>query len=197
MNGLEAIQDRILSEAREKADRIIEQAQAQCAEIMAAAQAQKDQILAAARENTSRQAEAVVLRASSAAALESRRTLLQARQDQLDRVLERALEILSQLPADEKLAFYRDLITLTGATSGEIALAADDAKLGAALLADRAGSFTLAPQPGNFRGGLILRRGPIEDNLTFERLIAINRPQLVKLADEVLTAESEPVQEEP
>ena len=188
MNGLEAIQDRILSEAREKADRITEQAQAQCAEILAAAQQEKEQILAAAQESSRHQAEATVKRAASAAALESRRTLLQARQDQLDKILDRALVILGQLTDEQKLALYRDLLFQTGASGGEITLAARDAALGARLLSSLTGAFTLADQGGQFPGGLILKRGPIEDNLTFERLMAINRPQLIKQADEILSA---------
>jgi len=188
LNGLEAIQDRILSEAREKADRITEQAQAQCAEILAAARQEQEQILAASRESSQRQAEAIIRRATSAAALESRRTLLQARQDQLDQVLDQALASLGQMNAEQKLAFYRGLLSQTGADSGEITLAAGDAALGTRLLASLAGSFTLADQPGQFLGGLILKRGPIEDNLTFGRLMAISRPQMVKLADEILSA---------
>lgn len=188
MNGLEAIQERIISEAREKADRITEQAQAQCAEVLAAAQQEKEQILAAAQESSRRQSEAIIKRAASAAALESRRTLLQARQDQLDKVLDRALAILGQMTAEQKLTLYRDLLLQTGAVNGEITLAAGDSALGARLLASLSGSFTLADQSGQFLGGLILKHGPIEDNLTFERLMAINRPQLIKLADEILIA---------
>ena len=194
MNGLEAIQDRILSEAQEKADRITEQARVQCAEILAAAQKEKDQLLAAASESTSQKAEAIIRRASSAAALESRRTLLQARQDQLDKVLDRALEILCQLPTDEKLAFYGSLLRQTGEKGGEITLSATDLELGARLVSSQGGAYTLSALPGDFLGGLIIRRGPIEDNLTFERLVAINRPQLVKLADETLTSDATPSQ---
>ena len=126
MNGLEAIQDRILTEAREKADRIMTQAQSQCAEILATAESEKNQLIAADQETTDRMADTLIKRASSAAALEGRRIILQARQAQIDRAMDRALEILSEMPSDEKLPLYRSLLQQTGATAGEITLAAAD-----------------------------------------------------------------------
>lgn len=193
MNGLEAIADKILSEAQEKADRLIEQARVQSEETLAAARNEAAQILASSRESTARQADAFMIRAASAAALESRRTLLQARQDQLNQIMVRALSILSEMPENDRLAFYHDLIISSGATSGEITLSSADAHLGSRLEQMMDGHYTIASQAGSFSGGLLLKQGPIEDNLTFERLIAISRPQLVKLADDMLSASGTPV----
>ncbi len=187
MNGLQAIKDRILSEAQGKADQITEQAQSLSAEIVATAKAERDQLLATTRQNATQQAEAILKRANSMAAMESQKMVLQARQEQIARVIDRAAEMLCQLPEAEKVELYRNLLRQTGATSGEITLAAADQLLASQLLKDAPGQFTVAASAGAFTGGFVLRRDLIEDNLTFERLIAADRSQLVRLAASCLS----------
>jgi len=182
LNGLQAIQDRILSEAQETASQIASQAEAGSEEILAAARKDCEQQLAAARISAAAQAESVLNRASSAAALLARKNILQARQDMVDRVLHRAIELLCQMPDREKISFYRQLLEQTRAESGEIVLAAADQRLAAELIAENPGRFTVAAEVGAFTGGLVLRRGLIEDNLTFERLAATSRSELVQIA---------------
>ena len=188
MNGLQAIQDRILSEAKETASQIASQAEAGSGEILAAARKDCEQMLADARKSAAAQAETVLNRARSAAALLCRKNILQARQDLVDQVLRRSIELLCQMPEQEKTAFYRQLLDQTGAQDGEIVLSAADRHLAADLLADYSGRITLAAEAGTFAGGLVLRRGLIEDNLTFERLAATSRSELVQIAAAALAA---------
>jgi V/A-type H+-transporting ATPase subunit E len=192
LNGLQAIQDRILTEAQEKADQMMSQAQCQCAEILAAAIKEKDQIAALSSQSTATQYAAVLKRARSTAALENRRILLQARQSQIDQVLSRSVELLCQFSITEKKAFYQTLLQQTGAIAGEITLAAADQDLASLLFPNLGGQFTLAPAPGKFIGGFVLRRDLIEDNLTYERLFASSRPQLVRLAAAALAGQPIP-----
>ena len=182
MNGLQAIQDRILTEARERADQITGQAQASCAVILAAARTEAEQLLAQARQSAANQAGETLTRARSAAAMQQRKADLQSRQELIDQVLARAIERLGQLPPERKIDLYRQLLRQTQAEAGEIELAAADLRLAGRLLEGLGGSLTIAGTAGSFTGGLILRRGLIEDNLTFERLAAIKRPDLVQLA---------------
>ncbi len=182
MNGLQAIQDRILTEARERADQITGQAQASCAVILAAARTEAEQLLAQARQSAANQAGETLTRARSAAAMQQRKADLQSRQELIDQVLARAIERLGQLPPERKIDLYRQLLRQTQAEAGEIELAAADLPLAGRLLEGLGGSLTIAGTAGSFTGGLILRRGLIEDNLTFERLAAIKRPDLVQLA---------------
>lgn len=182
MNGLQAIQDRILTEARERADQITGQAQASCAAILAAARTEAEQLLAQARQSAANQASETLTRARSAAAMQQRKADLQSRQELIDQVLARAIERLGQLPPERKIDLYRQLLRQTQAEAGEIELAAADLPLAGRLLEGLGGSLTIAGTAGSFTGGLILRRGLIEDNLTFERLAAIKRPDLVQLA---------------
>ncbi len=186
MNGLQAIMDRILSEAQEKAGQITEQTQNQCAEILETAKFESDQLLTAARQNAAAQAEALLNRASSSAMLQSRKTMLQMHQDLIDQAIAGSIELLCRQTDQEKIALYRQLLQETGAKSGEITLALKDQHLAGALLEDAAGHFLVADIAGHFSGGLVLRRDLIEDNLTFERLAATSRPELVRLAAAVL-----------
>lgn len=191
MNGLQAIKDRILSEAQSKADQIAEQAQSQGAEIIADARTDSEKLLDATRQNTIRQADAIIRRAKSTSALESHKMVLQARQDQISNVIARAAEMLCQLPDEEKIDLYRSLLLQTGASSGEITLAASDQHLASQILKDNDGQFAVSSADGSFSGGFVLRRDLIEDNLTFERLIAADRPQLVQIAAAALSGSVE------
>jgi V/A-type H+-transporting ATPase subunit E len=186
LDGLQAIVERILAEARDKAGEIAAQAQARCDGILSDAKAQADVILSDGQKQADIQAQALITRAKSAAALESRKKILGTRQEMIDRVFGQALRSLASLPAQEKLDFYQQLIIGTGAEDGEIVLAAADQLLGRDLLARLPGRFTLSSEAGACSGGLILRRGLIEDNLTFERLIDVQRPRLVNLAADLL-----------
>lgn len=191
MNGLQGIKDRILTDAKDKADHISDQAQKQCEEILAAAKQEIEQIMVNARQSAAAQAQAIINRACSAAALQSRKTILKARQDMIDKVISRSVELLCQLPDQEKIVFYQQMLQQTQSADGEIVLAAADQRLSSELLAGITGQFTIAAEAGSFAGGLVLRRNLIEDNLTFERLVAINRPQLVRLAAAALAGSTD------
>ena len=104
---------------------------------------------------------------------------------QIDSAISPSAEYVCQLPDREKIAFYQELLQLTGACFGEITLAAADQASGVPIAARTDGQFTACCRSGSFAGGLVLRRDLVEDNLTFERLIAVNRPQLVQLVASV------------
>ncbi len=186
MSGLEAIQNRILSEARKKADQIIEQADEQSQEILAAANLELENLRTDSKAKAEEQAKALISRAQSSAAMESRRILLQARQDMIEEVIRRSLVTLGNLPPDDKLSIYKSLILSTGETAGEITLNRQDQDLAKQLLAELGGQFSLSVDIGTFTGGLMLKNDAIEDNMTFERMAAISRPHLIKLAAETL-----------
>lgn len=191
MNGLQAIKDRILSEAQGKADKIAEQAQVQCTEIIADAKNEREKLLDTTRQSTVRQSDTIIKRAKSTSALESHKMILQARQDQISNVISRAADMLCQLPDEKKVNLYRALLQQTGAINGEITLAASDLHLADQILKDGTGQLTVSSVAGSFSGGFVLRRDLIEDNLTFERLIAADRPQLVRIAATALSGSVE------
>ncbi|MEA4889463.1 MAG: V-type ATP synthase subunit E family protein [Clostridiaceae bacterium] len=186
MNGLEAIQDRILAEAREKANEILNHARQSAAETLASARQCNEAQLAETRQKASAQAEAIKSRARSMAAMEKRKALLQARRDLVDQAVDIAAVQLRQLDTDKKIAFYRQLLLRAKMQTGELVLSAADFNLGERIIADYSGSIHLAAAPGAFEGGLIIRQELIEENLTLDLIIKNRRSQLVRLAASVL-----------
>lgn len=185
MNGLQAIRERILDEARQAAAQIDEQAEKQVGEILSVAEQDKTKIVTEAEIKAEKQAEALLARARSTALMESRKTLLEARQQMIDRAISGAVEQIRTLPEEQRVAYYRDLIASSSIKNGEIILSAADRHLADRLLKGR-DDLRLSDEIGRFNGGLILRRGQVEDNLTLAIIIAGRRPELVRAAADIL-----------
>ncbi len=109
--------------------------------------------------------EALLARAQHAALMESRKTLLEARQQMIDRAISGAVEQIRTLPEEQRVAYYRDLIASSSIKNGEIILSAADRHSADRLLKGR-DDLRLSDEIGRFNGGLVLRRGQVEDNLT-------------------------------
>lgn len=186
VDGLQAIQNRILKEAEATAAAILEQARSTAAESDRQAETQVAILRTEALGRADVQTAAILSRAASTAAMDSRRQQLLARQQLIDQVILMAGKQLHAMPDQEKLALYVNMVNSLQAESGEIALAQNDSHLGAALLEKLGPAFTLATQPGEFEGGVVLRRDRIEDNLTFDLMIRHERPRLSALAAQVL-----------
>lgn len=192
MEGLEAIKLRILADAREEADAILRQARETAAELKEKNDQAAAQLLAEARQTGKARAEAVVSRARSLAALDQRKTLLGARQELVDETIRLALERLTALEPERKLALYQALIEQSGMAEGEVILSRQDQMLGPRLLLQSRRQISVSEQAGDFAGGLVIRSGLIEENLTFETMIKNDRPVLVRLAADILFAAEEP-----
>ncbi len=186
MNGLQAIQDRILSEAKDTAAQIEEQADLRIAGLLAAANAEKEQLINGIKQASDLQVRNMMARTQSAAAMESRKMLLQAQQTLIDQVIEQAISRICQMADPDKIVFYRRLLEQSPISSGEVVLSAADRHLADQLLAGLSGQLNLAQEPGDFTSGLILRRDLIEDNLTLESLVTSIRSELVRIAADIL-----------
>ncbi|MGI6333887.1 MAG: V-type ATP synthase subunit E [Saccharofermentanales bacterium] len=185
MNGLQAIRERILDEARQAAAQIDEQAEKQVGEILSVAEQEKIKIVTEAEVKAEKQAEALLARARSTALMESRKKLLQARRQMIEQAISGAVERIRALPERQRIAYYRDLIASSSIKDGEIILSAADRHLADQLLEGRDG-LRLSDETGRFNGGLILRQGQVEDNLTLAIIVAGRRPELVRMAADVL-----------
>jgi V/A-type H+-transporting ATPase subunit E len=188
LDGLKKIQDRILEQAQDKAAEIAARAQEQCESIIEQAQLEQNRILSETRAKAQAQADAVLNRARSLAAMEKRKNILQKKQKLIDRVIDQALIQVCSMPADKKLELYESMIRRTGAINGVITLSADDLPLGGQLISKLGSGFELSDIPGSFAGGLVLLRGRIEDNLTFDLIVRNHRPQLSATAASALSA---------
>lgn len=186
MDGIEAIVEHILADAREKAAQI----EAGAAEQIDQIKTQADQACASIRQDADHKgqqaAAAVINRASSQAALEARRVLLEARQNLIDEVIADATHQLGELSDPEKKDLYVRMIQATGSSGGTVTANAADLALMQDVVAVLGKGWDLSTEPGTFSGGLSLSRGRIVENLTFDLLVRNLRPQLAALAAGIL-----------
>lgn len=190
MNGLDAILNRIMTDAEDRIRDIREQADARCAELTASAEQEADRITGEARKKAEEQAAVLVRRAESLSVLETRKSILSARQMLIDEVIDQAAARLAALPSDKKAVLYRQLLLENARGSETVVFSREDATNVDGILdaINRENGWQLKrdPVPGDFSGGLILRQDLIETNLTVNLLIRSLRPELVSLAAKAL-----------
>ncbi|MDI9461806.1 MAG: hypothetical protein ACOX3P_00995 [Saccharofermentanales bacterium] len=186
MEGLDKIIARIIADARATAARIEAEAEEKATGMIAAAETTADEILENSRTRTKEDAANILARGESLVRSEHRKDNLQKRQLQVEDLIEAALDKLASDPAEEKVDRYLQMIKSRELTGGEIMLPEVDQELGPSLLGQLGDKFTLASAAGNFRAGLVVRQGRIEDNLTYDLAIRNSRAELAQLAAELL-----------
>lgn len=194
MNGLDALIQRILEDADA---RVAEYRDATRAAV-AAIEAETDEAARAIRQESERSLEAetraLERRSESQAALERRKEWLAARQAEIARILDAAVEALCLLPESLRTDLYASLLEPEAARGGAVRFSARDLEAGvaarsvaegnrrSAAAGGRGDAFSLDPVPGAFRGGLLLRQGDVEDNRTFDLIVRQFRGDLESLA---------------
>ena len=185
MKGTEKIIAHIGADAKTQADAILAQAEARCAEIregyeQQAKQAYAERIRAGVKANQDRLDSMERL-----AKMEGRKAVLALKQDMVAESFDRACDQLVNLPAAEYGTFLAKLAVKASVTHDEeVVLNARDRKalgdkvIEAANKALGGGKLTLSRETGNFKGGLILRRGSIEANCTAELLVDLCREEM-------------------
>ena len=185
MKGTEKIIAHIGADAKAQADAILAQAEARCAEIregyeQQAKQAYAERIRAGVKANQDRLDSMERL-----AKMEGRKAVLALKQDMVAESFDRACDQLVNLPAAEYGAFLAKLAVKASVTHDEeVVLNARDRKalgdkvIEAANKALGGGKLTLSKETGDFKGGLILRRGSIEANCTAELLVDLCREEM-------------------
>jgi len=170
--------DRIKGQAESKASRIVEDAKKQANE-------NKTQLIEEAKEKASRHKE----RQLSMAALNFRKQILEEKQKAIDLAFEKAMEYLLSLDEQKYLDLLEGLI-IDSAQIGdeELILSPKDqkrlyqgfieslnVKLGSQ---DKKSELKISDETRDINGGVILRRGKIEVNSSFESLLESSRDDL-------------------
>ena len=185
MKGTEKIIAHIQADAKAQADAILAQAEQQCAEIrqnyeIKARDAYGEKIRVGVKANQDK-----LDSIDRLARKEGRKSVLALKQEMVSASFDRACEMLVSLPGDkyvELLAKLAAQASVSGdeelvlnerdrAGIGEAVVKAANEKLGG-------GKLTLAGETGDFKGGLILRRGSIEANCTVELLVELCRGEM-------------------
>lgn len=185
MKGTEKIIAHIKADADAQAKAILAQAEAKCAEIREgyeskAKEAYAERIRAGVKENQDR-----LDSMDRLAKMEGRKAILAIKQDMVSESFDRACEKLVNLPEAEYVAFLTKLAVRASVTGDEeiVLNARDRAAVGEKLVEAvnkkiGGGKLTLSDETGDFKGGLILRRGSIEANCTVELLVDLCRDEM-------------------
>lgn len=190
MNGLEAILNRIMTDAEDRIRDIREQADARCAEILEQAGQEAARITEDARRKAAEQAETLIRRSESLSSLEARKSILAGRQALIDETIDQAASRLAAMSDADKIRLYHRLLLESASGNETVVFAGQDMVLASQLLEtvnrEKGWKLALDSAPGTFSGGLILRKDLIETNLTVDLLIRSRRPELVSLAAKAL-----------
>lgn len=185
MKGTEKIIAHIQADADARAADILAQAEAKCAEIRGnyeqqAKEAYAERIRAGVKANQDR-----LDSMDRLARMEGRKAILALKQDMVAESFDRAVDKLVQLPEAEYVALLAKLAAAGSVTGDEeIVLNARDRKAVGEKLVQAVneklggGKLRLAEETGDFKGGLILRRGNIEANCTAELLVDLCRDEM-------------------
>lgn len=183
MEGIERITQRILDDAKSQVVRIEEETASHIQRQKEDAERMRGEILTSSRTKAKEDAKTLLKRGGSIVAAEQRKRDLAARQAEVEHVIAEAVTYLQQAPAEDRASWYADWIKRHGIRDGVITLSKNDQAIGQQLLAKLPeGQFEISDTPGRFSGGVIVSRGRIEDNLTYDLVIRNYKPELANLA---------------
>ncbi len=185
MKGTEKIIAHIQADAEAQADAILAQAEEKCAGIRQEYEAKAkdvyaEKIRAGVKANQDRLDSMERL-----SKMEGRKAILALKQDMVSKSFDMAAEQLVNLPAEQYTALLAKLAARASVTGNEevVLNARDREAVGRAVVSAAnemlgGGKLTLSDSCGDFKGGLILRRGSIEANCTAELLVDLCRGDL-------------------
>ena len=184
MADISKLKERILREAGESAAVTVEEARTEANRILETAHAQAEAESARLMDIAAAEAAVMEKRMLSVAGLDARKMKLQARQDAIDGVFGKALEMLESLPDTEYFGILSKMI-LTEIKSGneELILSPGDFKRMPADFADgfnakTGGKIRILKGDDQMGAGFTIRDGDVEMNGTFETLFRMRRESI-------------------
>lgn len=188
MTGIDSLKERLLNEDRKKASEIELEAKKKAEEIISSANIKAQQILEDIKQKSEKDGKDKRDRLIARAELDSRNTILQAKQEAIDFILKTTLDRLNSMSKEE----YSDLIKrmiLNNVHIGdeEVVLSIKDKdritididEINKELVTKgKRGLLRINPDYSNIPSGFILRKSGLEINCTFESLIRGLRDEL-------------------
>ena len=197
MNGTEKIVERIGAEVCEQIAAMQAETAEKCRLIKEKydklAQEEYWRLVTAGAQDCEHQVELL----SSAAAMESKKSILAMKQEAVSRVFDEAEKRLCDLGGERYTAFLAMLAAKAAETGLEEVIFNARDKAGCARLAVKLANelvkkrgalpkLTVSELTGDFGGGLIVRQGDIEVNCTLEKLVELSQDTLAYQVAEVL-----------
>lgn len=189
MSGLDKILEHISSEAEGNAKKILANAKAEADRILANEKAEAARLEQQIQKQSQLDVASASKRIQSAADLKEKRMILEAKQKEIDSVIDAAVEKLTGLPDAQYFAFLEKMMDkyATG-ESGEIRLSSADLKRLPSGFEKKAKAhqLSLSQKPVSIDGGFVLVYGDIEENCSFSALISAARETLQDKIGQIL-----------
>jgi vacuolar-type H+-ATPase subunit E/Vma4 len=134
----------------------------------------------------------IMHRSNAQSMKEKRINILSAKWEYLDNAFLSAVKLLSKQPEEEQVRFMASLVQKYQRADAELIFnAADGSRIGQAVTdqvnaAAHGVKVTLSEKHGDFSGGLIMKEGGVETNLTYEALVSARREQLEEAVSGIL-----------
>ena len=187
MSGLEKIVGQILDDAGKEAEEILKKAKAEAEAIVAGAKEDAEKMEAEAKAAAEKRKKDQMDRVKSSAELKKRQAVLQAKQQLISEMLEKAYEDVISRADDEYFGILAKMLDrFVLAKKGEIYFSQKDLERmpgGFEAVIQKAakakgGSLTLMEEPKKIDGGFVLVYGGVEENCTFRALFAEKKDEL-------------------
>ena len=194
MNGLEKINQRIRQDGSDEVAAIQAEAEGRVRSIRADYRAQIAQLEAEAAERRAKTVAERLERLGGSADMERRQLLLAAKQGCIDEAFARAAKALENLPRQDYVALLARLAAENGNGDEELVLSAADrdavgpAVVAAANALKPGAAFTLSSESRDLGGGLVLKRGLVEVNCTFDTRLRQLRQEMATDVAQILFA---------
>ncbi|MHB1454936.1 MAG: V-type ATP synthase subunit E [Saccharofermentanales bacterium] len=189
MRGLDAIKDRILSQAHEQAKEIAESGDRQAQDIIAESVRAATDSLEKHAQADSKDAEAILMRDRSLAVSESRQIILSCKQKLIEETIEEAVASLCVMDDEKKRALYTEMLRRNLKGGETVKFCLKDMELAGSLASSAGIHFLVDPVPGDFSGGFIVSGDMVEINLTFDMIVRQYRNDLMAVAATALFVE--------
>ena len=181
MSGLDKILEHISQQAQTETDGILSEAKQAADQIIASGKKEAQDMAEAIRKQSELDVAAAVSRIQSNAQLSEKRLILQAKQDKIGEIFEKAQNCLETLCDEEYMDVMRKMIIrYASGQEGQILFNSRDL----ARLSDEVRktaqekNLRIGEDAADICGGFILSYGDIEENCSFDTLIAASREEL-------------------
>lgn len=182
MTGLEKILKTIEDQAQAEADEVIAQANQTAKEILDAAKLEAEKQSRRIAEKSASDVRAALSRAESAAALQEKKILLEAKQQIISNIILKARDSLANLPSLEFTEIILQMIKRYAHNKpGKIIFSATDKsrlsidfmeKVNDVLANKPGAQLTISEENANITNGFLLIYGDIEENCSFDSLFS-------------------------
>jgi len=188
MTGLEKIIKHIEDDASAAAKKLILQAKSDAEQVITYARADGDKLCAQIAEKSQSDVSALLSRAESAATLQKKKMILNAKQQIIGEIINKAKAKLMELPEKEYFDIILNMIPKHAyEIAGDLIFCETDIKRIPKEFLQRVNS-TLAQLPGaslnvsekvaQIDGGFVLKYGDVEENCSFEALLLTDKDAL-------------------